>query len=200
MYRLGGSRLVCVKAAYTFGGIGGTELSVYPPRKLGPLRFLCGEVTNGRDNFPVAIARGKGVQHVVDAREATGLSGSANRQRFRHKKPSKSPQPAHELRLLFATLACGSQTRKRKSGVGAQAQDHDGSGEEENRGCSEGGLHVEKAPQGAHQEARDEIADCIDRGESAEGHAVLLLGHEFGGERIFEGFLRANVETRQDEG
>src|SRR2546429_71838 len=81
----------------------------------------------------------------------------------------------------------------------SQAEDQEGPGEEENRGGGEGGLHVENAPERAHQKARDEIADRIDRGESTEGHAVLLLGHEFRGEGVFEGFLRANVETSQNE-
>ena len=60
-------------------------------------------------------------------------------------------------------------------------------------------MHVEGTPQEAYEEAGEEIADGIDGGEGPEGHAVLLLADNLGGERVFEGFFGADVEARKDE-
>ena len=86
-----------------------------------------------------------------------------------------------------------------KSGVSAQSEDQDGPGKDERRRGGEGGLHVENAPEGAHQEARDQVADRIDRVQTALRQDILVLGHEFGREGIFEGLLGAQVETGEDE-
>jgi len=40
-----------------------------------------------------------------------------------------------------------------------------------------------------------EVADGIDGGEGAEGHAVLFFGDQLGGERIFERFFGADVKA-----
>src|SRR2546421_841659 len=68
----------------------------------------------------------------------------------------------------------------------------------ERRG-GEGSLEVEGRPQEADEETGDEVANGVDGGEGAEGHAVLLLGNQFGGERIFERLFGADVETSQNK-
>ena len=60
-------------------------------------------------------------------------------------------------------------------------------------------MNVKGAPEKANEETRDEVADGVDGGKGAEGHAVLLLGDEFGGERIFQSFFRADVKARKDK-
>src|SRR5438046_1991380 len=80
----------------------------------------------------------------------------------------------------------------------AQAEDQHGAGKREDGGGGEGGLHVESAPEGTHEEAGDEVADGVDGGERSEGHAVLLLGHELGGKGILQGFFGADVKARED--
>src|SRR5467141_3674639 len=72
-------------------------------------------------------------------------------------------------------------------------------GEEEDGRGGEGGLDVEGAPEEADEEAREEIAHSIDSGERAEGHSVLFLGDQLGGEGVFEGFFRSDVKTGQDK-
>src|SRR5216684_945132 len=79
----------------------------------------------------------------------------------------------------------------------AKPQNQYSTDDEKERGGGEGGLNVEGAPEEADEQAGEEVADGIDGGERAEGHAVLLFGDEFGGERIFEGFFRAEVKTRE---
>ena len=103
------------------------------------------------------------------------------------------------LRQRYQALRERATGKSRGSRGDAQAEDQDGPGEKENRRRREGGLRVRKTPEGPHQEAGDEIADRIDRGEGAKGRTVLLAGHQFGGKGIFEGLLRAPVETCQDE-
>src|SRR5215831_130408 len=100
MYRLGGCRLVSVKAAYTLCGISGDEVPVNPLRKAGPLRFSRGELTNGGQNLAVVIAPRKGVEHFVDARDGRRFSGSANRQPLRHERPSNTPLRAIDSQWL----------------------------------------------------------------------------------------------------
>ena len=56
----------------------------------------------------------------------------------------------------------------------AKAEDQESPGEEEDCRGGKGGLHVEGAPEGALQQAGDEIADSVDGGEGAEGHTVLF--------------------------
>ena len=83
--------------------------------------------------------------------------------------------------------------------MGFQAEDEEGAGEEEDGGGGESGLHVEGGPQETDKEAGDEIADGVDGGEGAEGHTMLLLGDQLGGERVFEGFFGADIETSEDK-
>src|SRR5712692_1776434 len=83
--------------------------------------------------------------------------------------------------------------------VSAKPQNQYSTDDEKESGGGEGGLDVERAPEEADHEAGDEVADGVDGGERAEGHAVLLFGDQFGGERIFERFFRADVETRENK-
>jgi len=83
--------------------------------------------------------------------------------------------------------------------LGSKAKDEKGTGEKEDGGSGEGGLDVEGAPEESDQEAGKKIADGVDGGERAEGHSVLLLGDNLGGEGIFEGFFGADVETGKNE-
>src|SRR5713101_7589393 len=83
--------------------------------------------------------------------------------------------------------------------MGSQAEDQKGAGEEQEGGGGESGLHVEGGPEEADEEAGEEITDSVDGGKSAEGHAMLILGHKFGGERVFQSFFGADVETGEDE-
>jgi len=81
----------------------------------------------------------------------------------------------------------------------AQAEDEEGAGEEEDGGGGKGGLNIEGAPEGADEEAGAKVAEGIDGGEGAEGHAVLFFWDELGGEGIFESFFRADVKSCQDK-
>src|SRR2546421_3073851 len=81
----------------------------------------------------------------------------------------------------------------------SQADDEECAGEKEDGGGGEGNLYVERAPNESDQEAGEKIADGVDGGERAEGHAVLFLGDNLGGEGVFEGFFRADVQTRKNE-
>src|SRR5258708_15808136 len=81
----------------------------------------------------------------------------------------------------------------------AKAQNQYSTDDEKERGGGEGGLDVEGAPEKSDHEAGDEVADGIYRGQRAEGHAVLFFGDQFGGERIFERFFSADVETCEDK-
>src|SRR6266480_2366618 len=81
----------------------------------------------------------------------------------------------------------------------AKPQNEYSTDDEKERGGGEGGLEVEGRPQEADEETGDEVANGVDGGEGAEGHAVLLLGNQFGGERIFERLFGADVETSQDK-
>ena len=83
--------------------------------------------------------------------------------------------------------------------LGSKAKNEKGTGEKEDGGGSEGGLDVEGAPEESDQEAGEKITDGVDGGERAEGHAVLFLGDNLGGEGVFEGFFRADVQTRKNE-
>jgi len=83
--------------------------------------------------------------------------------------------------------------------LGSKAKNEKGTGEKEDGGGSEGGLDVEGAPEESDQEAGEKITDGVDGGERAEGHAVLFLGDNLGGEGVFEGFFRADVEPRKNE-
>ena len=83
--------------------------------------------------------------------------------------------------------------------LGSKAKDEKGTGEKEDGGGGEGGLDVEGAPEESDQEAGEKIADGVDGGERAEGHAVLFLGDNLGGEGVFEGFFRADVESSKNE-
>src|SRR5258708_25642814 len=83
--------------------------------------------------------------------------------------------------------------------VSAKPQNQYSTDDEKESGGGEGGLDIEGAPEEADHEAGDEVAHGVDGGERAEGHAVLLFGDEFGGERIFERFFRADVETRENK-
>src|SRR5438094_903986 len=82
----------------------------------------------------------------------------------------------------------------------SQADDEECAGEKEDGGGGEGNLYVERAPNESDQEAGEKIADGIDGGERAEGHAVLLLRDNLGGEGIFKRFFGADVEPRKDGG
>src|SRR5690242_9112108 len=104
-----------------------------------------------------------------------------------------------KFRLLFATVACCPLQRKNKSGVCAQTEDEEGPGEEKDGGGGEGGLHVKGAPERPHQEAGDEVTHGVDRSERSESHTVLFLGHEFGGKRIFQSLLCADIKPRKYE-
>ena len=88
---------------------------------------------------------------------------------------------------------------RENSGMRAEAGDEEGAGEEENGRGGEGGLDVESTPKEPDQEAGEEVAHGIDGGERAKGHAVLLLGNQLGGQRVFKGFFGAHVETGEDE-
>ena len=77
--------------------------------------------------------------------------------------------------------------------VSAKPEDEEASGKKEDGGSGKGRLHVVSAPEGAHQEAGNEVAHGIDRRQGAKGHAMLLLRNEFGGKGIFQRFLRADV-------
>ena len=83
--------------------------------------------------------------------------------------------------------------------LGAQPENEDGAGEEEDGGGGEGRLDVESAPEKSDEKAGEEIADGVNGGEGTEGHAVLLLGDSFGGEGILEGFFRADIKASQNE-
>ena len=83
--------------------------------------------------------------------------------------------------------------------VSAKPQKQYSTGEEKKRGGGEGGLDVEGAPEEADEEAGSKVAESVDGGERAEGHAVLLLGDELGGQRIFKGFFGADVEASQNK-
>lgn len=48
--------------------------------------------------------------------------------------------------------------------VSAKPEDEEPSGKKEDGGSGEGRLHVVSAPEGAHQEAGNEVAHGIDRG------------------------------------
>src|SRR5437867_7140564 len=81
----------------------------------------------------------------------------------------------------------------------SQADDEECAGEKEDGGGGEGNQYVERAPNESDQEAGEKIADGIDGGERAEGHAVLLLRDNLGGEGIFKRFFGADVEPRKHE-
>src|SRR6266480_2111450 len=81
----------------------------------------------------------------------------------------------------------------------AKPQNEYSTDDEKERGGGEGGLEVEGRPQEADEETGDEVANGVDGGEGAEGHAVLLLGNQFGGERVFERLFGADVETSQNK-
>src|SRR6266581_1084895 len=81
--------------------------------------------------------------------------------------------------------------------ISAKPQNQYSTDDKKERGGGEGNLYVEDAPEEADEEAGDEVADGVDGGEGSEGHAVLFLGDEFGGEGIFEWLLGADVEARQ---
>ena len=81
----------------------------------------------------------------------------------------------------------------------AETEDKHSAGKEKHGGSGEGGLHVESAPERPHQEAGNEVADGVDRGERTESHAVLLGRDECGGERILQSLLGAEVKAREDE-
>src|SRR6266849_5364339 len=85
------------------------------------------------------------------------------------------------------------------SSVSAKPQNQYSTSEEKKRGGGEGGLDVEGAPEETDEEAGSKVAEGIDGGERAEGHAVLVFGDQFGGERIFERFFGADVETRENK-
>src|SRR3989442_2254271 len=76
----------------------------------------------------------------------------------------------------------------------SQADDEECAGEKEDGGGGEGNLYVERAPNESDQEAGEKIADGIDGGERAEGHAVLLLRDNLGGEGIFKRFFGRSEE------
>src|SRR6266700_1719039 len=82
----------------------------------------------------------------------------------------------------------------------AKAQDQYSTDDEKERGGGEGNLYVEGAPEEADEEAGDEVADGVDGGEGSEGHAVLFLGDEFGGEGIFEWLLGAELVPKEQHG
>src|SRR5260370_19527437 len=86
---------------------------------------------------------------------------------------------------------------RRNPKVLAKPQNQYSTGEEKDGRGGESGLDVEGAPEEADEEAGEEIAHGIDSGEGAEGHAVLLLGDELGGERIFERVFGADGEGRE---
>src|SRR5713101_4769349 len=77
----------------------------------------------------------------------------------------------------------------------AQAENEESADEKQNGRGGEGGLNIEGTPEGADEEAGGKIAESVDGGERAEGHAVLFLGDELGRERIFERFFGANVKS-----
>jgi len=81
----------------------------------------------------------------------------------------------------------------------AEAKDEESASEEEDGRGGESGLDVESTPKESDEEAREEVADSIDGGQRAKGHAVLLLGNQLGGQRVFEGFFGADVKTGEDE-
>src|SRR5216684_3617326 len=81
----------------------------------------------------------------------------------------------------------------------AKPQNQYSTDDEKERGGGEGGLDVKGAPEEADHEAGDEVADGIDGGERAEGHAVLCFGDQLGGERILEGFFGADVKACEDK-
>src|SRR6266699_3115262 len=81
----------------------------------------------------------------------------------------------------------------------AKAQDQYSTDDEKERGGREGNLYVEDAPEEADEQAGEEVADGVDGGERAEGHAVLFLGNELGGEGIFQWLFGADVKTREDK-
>ena len=83
--------------------------------------------------------------------------------------------------------------------LGSKAKDEQCTGEKEDGGGGKGGLDVEGAPEESDQEAGEKIADGVDGGKRAEGHAVLFLGDNLGGEGVFEGFFRADVESSKNE-
>src|SRR5260370_38265235 len=83
--------------------------------------------------------------------------------------------------------------------MGSQAEDEEGAGKEEDGGGGESGLHVEGGPEEADEEVGEEIADSVDRGQGTESHAMLILGHKFGGQRVFQSFFGADVETGEDK-
>src|SRR5260370_4049728 len=89
------------------------------------------------------------------------------------------------------------ETRRaqRNPKVLAKPQNQYSASEKEDGRGGEGGLDVEGAPQEADEEAREEIAHGIDGGERPEGHAVLLLGDQLGGQGVFHRFFRSHVNT-----
>src|SRR6266704_4363054 len=83
--------------------------------------------------------------------------------------------------------------------ISAKPQNQYSTDDKKERGGGEGNLYVEDAPEEADEEAGDEVADGVDGGEGSEGHAVLFLGDEFGGEGIFQWLFGADVKTREDK-
>src|SRR6266481_757978 len=81
----------------------------------------------------------------------------------------------------------------------AKPQNQYSTDDEKERRGGEGGLDVEGGPEETDHEAGEEVAEGVDGGEGAEGHAVLFFGDQLGGERIFERFFGANVKTSQDK-
>src|SRR5258708_24532016 len=83
--------------------------------------------------------------------------------------------------------------------VSAKPQNQYSTDDEKESGGGEGGLDIEGAPEEADHEAGDEVADGVDGGQRAEGHAALLFGDQFGGERSFDAFFRSALDTRQNK-
>src|SRR6266851_3573409 len=81
----------------------------------------------------------------------------------------------------------------------AKPQNQYSTDDEKERRGGEGGLDVEGGPEETDHEAGEKVAEGVDGGEGAEGHAVLFFGNQLGGERILERLFGADVKACQDK-
>ncbi len=91
----------------------------------------------------------------------------------------------------------GKPAARRTSGAGPQNQQR--TCRKKHRAAGECNAPAEGRPQHAHDDAGEEIAGAVHRGERAESDAVVRFIHQLGAVGILDRFLHRHVDAADDE-